>query len=91
MPAAPSSARRRRALTHHRRPRRELAPGLPGAPRRPSRGAERSAALAHGWTFAIHRTDRPATELLLALHARMGEGRAGAGRRRATSEPAEPA
>jgi uncharacterized protein (DUF58 family) len=25
----------------------------------------------HGWSFAIHRTDRPATELLLALHARM--------------------
>src|SRR6266508_4105519 len=25
-----------------------------------------------GWSFAIHRTDRPATELLLALHARMG-------------------
>jgi uncharacterized protein (DUF58 family) len=25
-----------------------------------------------GWTFAIHRTDRPPTELLLALHARMG-------------------
>jgi uncharacterized protein (DUF58 family) len=24
-----------------------------------------------GWSFAIHRTDRPATELLLALHARM--------------------
>lgn len=24
-----------------------------------------------GWTFAIHRTDRPPTELLLALHARM--------------------
>ncbi len=24
-----------------------------------------------GWTFAIHRTDHPATELLLALHARM--------------------
>jgi uncharacterized protein (DUF58 family) len=24
------------------------------------------------WTFAIHRTDRPAAELLLALHARMG-------------------
>jgi uncharacterized protein (DUF58 family) len=24
------------------------------------------------WTFAIHRTDRPATDLLLALHARMG-------------------
>ena len=25
-----------------------------------------------GWSFAIHRTDRPATELLLALHPRMG-------------------
>jgi uncharacterized protein (DUF58 family) len=25
-----------------------------------------------GWSFAIHRTDRAATELLLALHARMG-------------------
>jgi hypothetical protein len=24
-----------------------------------------------GWSFAIHRTDKPATELLLALHARM--------------------
>lgn len=24
-----------------------------------------------GWSFAIHRTDRPATELLLALHERM--------------------
>ena len=27
-----------------------------------------------GWSFAIHRTDRPASELLLALHARMGAG-----------------
>jgi uncharacterized protein (DUF58 family) len=25
-----------------------------------------------GWTFIIHRTDRPASELLLALHARIG-------------------
>jgi uncharacterized protein (DUF58 family) len=25
-----------------------------------------------GWSFAIHRTDRPASELLLVLHARMG-------------------
>ncbi len=25
-----------------------------------------------GWTFVIHRTDRPASELLLALHARIG-------------------
>jgi len=24
------------------------------------------------WSFAVHRTDRPASELLLALHARMG-------------------
>jgi uncharacterized protein (DUF58 family) len=29
-----------------------------------------------GWTFAIHRTDRPASELLLALHARVGAGTA---------------
>src|SRR5580692_8344694 len=25
-----------------------------------------------GWSFAVHRTDRPASELLLALHARIG-------------------
>jgi uncharacterized protein (DUF58 family) len=31
-----------------------------------------------GWSFAIHRTDRPATELLLALHARMGAAPPGA-------------
>lgn len=30
----------------------------------------------HGWTFHIHRTDRPATEPLLALHARLGEAAA---------------
>jgi len=29
----------------------------------------------HGWGFIIHRTDRPASELLLALRARMGETR----------------
>ena len=29
-----------------------------------------------GWSFIIHRTDRPASELLLALHARMGAGAA---------------
>lgn len=29
-----------------------------------------------GWTFLIHRTDRPASELVLALHARMGSGSA---------------
>lgn len=27
-----------------------------------------------GWSFIIHRTDCPASELILALHARMGEG-----------------
>jgi uncharacterized protein (DUF58 family) len=27
-----------------------------------------------GWSFTIHRTDRTANELLLALHARLGEG-----------------
>jgi len=25
-----------------------------------------------GWSFTIHRTDHPATELLLALHVRLG-------------------
>ncbi|CAN0322730.1 unnamed protein product [Phaeothamnion confervicola] len=30
------------------------------------------------WSFTIHRTDRPANELLLALHARIGEGNEGA-------------
>jgi uncharacterized protein (DUF58 family) len=32
-----------------------------------------------GWTFAIHRTDRPASELLLKLHMQMGSGPAGTG------------
>src|SRR5262249_42828263 len=27
-----------------------------------------------GWSFTIHRTDRPANDLLLALHARVAEG-----------------
>jgi uncharacterized protein (DUF58 family) len=31
-----------------------------------------------GWSFAIHRTDRPATELLLALHARLSQPPPGA-------------
>jgi uncharacterized protein (DUF58 family) len=31
------------------------------------------------WTFAIHRTDRPASELLLWLHGRMGAGIEGTG------------
>ena len=31
------------------------------------------------WTFATHRTDRPASELLLVLHSRMGAGPLGTG------------
>jgi uncharacterized protein (DUF58 family) len=27
-----------------------------------------------GWSFIVHRTDRPATDLLLKLHAQMGQG-----------------
>jgi uncharacterized protein (DUF58 family) len=27
-----------------------------------------------GWSFTIHRTDRPANDLLMALHSRIGEG-----------------
>ena len=34
----------------------------------------RSEASRLGWSFTIHRTDRAANELLLALHARIGEG-----------------
>src|SRR3954463_2577958 len=32
-----------------------------------------------GWTFVIHRTDRPASELLLRLHGQMGAGPGGTG------------
>ena len=38
----------------------------------------RMAAERLGWSFAVHRTDRPASEILLALHARMGAGGGGA-------------
>jgi uncharacterized protein (DUF58 family) len=38
------------------------------------RTAIRSEADRLGWSFSIHRTDRPAAELLLALHARIGAG-----------------
>lgn len=31
-----------------------------------------------GWSFIVHRTDRPATELLLQLHARLSGGRGAA-------------
>jgi uncharacterized protein (DUF58 family) len=32
-----------------------------------------------GWSFAVHRTDRPASELLLALHVRIGVAAASVG------------
>jgi uncharacterized protein (DUF58 family) len=44
-----------------------------------------------GWSLAIHRTDRPATELLLALHARLGApppGAATGGRVSMAGQPA---
>ncbi len=36
------------------------------------RAAIRAETDQRGWSFAVHRTDRPASELLLVLHARMG-------------------
>jgi hypothetical protein len=41
------------------------------------------------WSFAIHRTDRAATDMLLALHARMAAGTEGRGINR--SQPASSA
>jgi uncharacterized protein (DUF58 family) len=37
------------------------------------RAAIRAETDMRGWSFAIHRTDRPASELLLVLHSRMGD------------------
>ncbi len=37
------------------------------------RAAIRAEAELRGWSFVVHRTDRPASELLLVLHARMGD------------------
>ncbi|HEY7230043.1 MAG TPA: DUF58 domain-containing protein [Pseudolabrys sp.] len=46
-----------------------------------------------GWSFAIHRTDRPASELLLVLHSRMGDNTQPfvVSSRHATANPASPA
>jgi uncharacterized protein (DUF58 family) len=41
-----------------------------------------------GWSFAIHRTDRPATDLLLWLHSSMGAGPRGTGINRWHALPA---
>ena len=43
-----------------------------------------------GWSFTIHRTDRPASELLLGLHARMGAGGAEASYMQQSSFAARP-
>jgi hypothetical protein len=43
------------------------------------------------WSFTIHRTDRPATELLLALHARIGGVADGGAHRHVMAEPRVPA
>jgi len=37
------------------------------------RAAIRAETDLRGWSFAIHRTDRPASELLLVMHSRMGD------------------
>jgi len=37
------------------------------------RAAVRAETDRRGWSFAVHRTDRPASELLLVLHSRMGD------------------
>jgi uncharacterized protein (DUF58 family) len=42
-----------------------------------------------GWSFIIHRTDRPATELLLKLHERLGSERGGVGHRASAPGPME--
>ena len=41
-----------------------------------------------GWSFIIHRTDRPASELLLTLHGQLGAGREGLGLNRWRGAPA---
>jgi len=58
------------------------------------RAAIRAETDKRGWSFAIHRTDRPTTELLLALHARMSApppGAATSGRVRTSYHAARPA
>jgi uncharacterized protein (DUF58 family) len=41
-----------------------------------------------GWSFIIHRTDRPASELLLTLHGQLGAGHEGPGISRWRGAPA---
>ncbi|EJW11584.1 putative membrane protein [Rhodovulum sp. PH10] len=44
-----------------------------------------------GWSFLVHRTDKPATDLLLALHARLTAGRAAVRPARGAPTEAAPA
>jgi uncharacterized protein (DUF58 family) len=44
-----------------------------------------------GWSFIVHRTDRPASELLLQLHARLSAGRSIFASDRSRAAPARPA
>lgn len=52
------------------------------------RSAIRAETDQRAWSFAIHRTDRPASELLLVLHARMGAHTQSAGSRHAPAQQA---
>src|SRR5690349_3475741 len=57
------------------------------------RAAIRAETDQRGWSFALHRTDRPASELLLVLHSRMGDNTQPfvASNRHATASPASAA
>ena len=70
-PAESNSSSPEGARQRHRRPRRNLAQRLPETARR-HRAALRAECEQLGWSFIVHRTDRGPTELLFALHARMG-------------------
>ena len=75
IPAASNSSSRKAAA------RSPPAAPRPGAPTTTARLARHRAEIRAetdklGWSFTIHRTDRPANELLLALHARIGDGNA---------------
>ena len=64
--------------------RKALAPSRPdaprcGAPNTRHRAEIRAETDRLGWSFAIHRTDRPATDLLLWMHNSMGAGPRGTG------------
>jgi uncharacterized protein (DUF58 family) len=55
------------------------------------RAAIRTEAARRGWSFTIHRTDRPAGELLLALHARMNSSPDMLPQRQPAAQPVEEA